>query len=129
MHAYELEIRKGHRNHAYELEMHKMHAYEQEMHKNACVRAGDSQESSVRAEDFPKSCVRGDGLKNSQESCVRIEGLHYSQESMWFVQDPIHDDRIPVEAGAEPVPIPCTPSESEKVKHELTHIPFKPRCT
>ena len=45
------------------------------------------------------------------------------------VEDSIHNDRIPVEAGAEPVRIPCEPSESEKMKHDLTHIPFKPWCT
>ena len=45
------------------------------------------------------------------------------------VEDPIHDDRTLVEAGAEPVPIPCGLSESEKMKQELTHIPFKPWCT
>ena len=39
----------------------------------------------------------------------------------------MHDDRIPVEAGAELIPIPS--SEPEKMKHELTHIPFKPWCT
>ena len=25
--------------------------------------------------------------------------------------------------------MPCDPSESEKMKHDLTHIPFKPWCT
>ena len=41
----------------------------------------------------------------------------------------MHDDRILVEAGTEPITTPCAPSESEKMKHELTHIPFKPWCT
>ena len=45
------------------------------------------------------------------------------------VEDPIYDDRIPVVAGAEPIPTPCEPSEFEKMKHELTHIPSKPRST
>ena len=38
-------------------------------------------------------------------------------------------DRVPVETGAESIHIPCEPSESEKMEHELTHIPFKPWCT
>ena len=39
------------------------------------------------------------------------------------------DDRIPVESGAEFSPVPPEPSESEKMKHELTHIPCQPWCT
>ena len=45
------------------------------------------------------------------------------------VEDPVDADTVPVETGAEPVPIPCGPSESENMKHELTHIPLKPWCT
>ena len=44
------------------------------------------------------------------------------------VEDPVDCDRVPVETGADPIPIPCEPSESEKMKHELTHIPIKPRA-
>ena len=46
-----------------------------------------------------------------------------------IVRDLLDDDRIPVESGAEITPVPCEPSESEKMKHELTHIPFQPWCT
>ena len=46
-----------------------------------------------------------------------------------IVQDPLDDDRIPVESGAEITLVPREPSESEKMKHELTHIPFQPWCT
>ena len=71
-------------------------------------------------------CVRAEGLQNSQ-SCGS------SKRDDAFVQpvvdDPIHDDRTLAETGAEPVPMPCEPSESEKMKHELTHIPFKLWCT
>ena len=46
-----------------------------------------------------------------------------------IVRDPMEDDRIPVESGAEVTTIPQEPSDSEKMKHELTHIPFQPWCT
>ena len=39
-------------------------------------------------------------------------------------EDPADDDRTPVDARAEPISTLCEPSESEKMKHELTHIPF-----
>ena len=39
------------------------------------------------------------------------------------------DDTIPVESGAEIVPVPHESSESEKMKHDLAHIPFQPWCT
>ena len=43
-----------------------------------------------------------------------------------IVRDLLDDDRILVESGAEITPVPREPSESEKMKHELTHIPFQP---
>ena len=43
------------------------------------------------------------------------------------VEDPVDDGRILAEAGAIMIPALCEPSESEKMKHELTHIPFQPR--
>ena len=46
-----------------------------------------------------------------------------------IVRDLLDDDRIPVESGAEITPVPREPSESEKMEHELTHIPFQPWCT
>ena len=39
------------------------------------------------------------------------------------------DDRIPVESRAEVTPVPHEPSESEKMKHQITHIPLQPWCT
>ena len=39
------------------------------------------------------------------------------------------DDRVLVESGAEMTPVPHEPSEFEKQKHHLTHIPFQPGCT
>ena len=45
------------------------------------------------------------------------------------VRDPMDDDRVLVESGAEMTPVPHEPSEFEKQKHNLTHFPFKPWCT
>ena len=118
----------------------KNHAYEQKIHtiqENSCVRgedsqkrAGDSHKSCIRAVELPKSCAR------TQNSCVQAERLQTLKNShvsdaiiQPVVEDPMHDDRILVEAGTEPITIPCALSESEKMKHELTHIPFKPWCT
>ena len=39
------------------------------------------------------------------------------------------DDRVLVESGAEMALVPHEPSEFEKQKHHLTHIPFQPWCT
>ena len=123
------------------------HACEQEIHKSGRIaeltkvmRAGDSQKSRVRVDDsqnssarareLPKSCVR------AQNPCVQAEGLQICKIPMYLtpssnqlLKDPVHDDRIHVEGGAEPIPVPCEPSESEKMKHELTHIAFKPWST
>ena len=45
------------------------------------------------------------------------------------VRDPMDDDRVLVESGAEMTLVPHEPSEFEKPKHHLTHIPFQPWCT
>ena len=45
------------------------------------------------------------------------------------VRDPMDDDRVLVESGAEMTLVPHEPSEFEKQKHNLTHIPFQPWCT
>ena len=70
--------------------------------------------TSWRLTEFAKSC----------DSSKRDDAIVQP-----IVEDPIYDDRIPVVAGAEPIPTPCEPSEFEKMKHELTHIPSKPRST
>ena len=98
--AYELKIHKIHKSHAYEEESSQSHACEYRIHVYKL-----------------RDCKH---LKNSTVSDAIIQTV---------VEDPVHDDRIPVEAGSEPVPVPCEPSESEKMKHEFTHIPFKPWCT
>ena len=45
------------------------------------------------------------------------------------VRDPMDDDGVLVESGAEMTPVPHDPSEFEKQKHHLTRIPFQPWCT
>ena len=78
-----------------------------------------------RAEDSQKLCVRAERLQNSQPCGSSTRDDAFVQP---VVEDPVDADRVPVETGAEPIPIPCEPSEFEKMKHELTHIPFKPWC-
>ena len=46
-----------------------------------------------------------------------------------IVRDPIDDDRILVESGAEMTFVPHEHSEFEKLKHQFIHIPFQPWCT
>ena len=43
-----------------------------------------------------------------------------------IVGDPIDDEKILVESRAEMTPLPPEPSEFEKLKHHLAHIPFQP---
>ena len=45
------------------------------------------------------------------------------------VRDRMDDDRVLVESGTEMTRVPREPSEFEKQKHNLTHIPFQPWCT
>ena len=111
IHAHEREI---HRIRAYKLKVHhrcKSHAYEQEIHK-VMKRAEDSQK-----------CVRAERLQNSQSCGSSKRDDAFVQP---VVENPVDADRVRVETGAEPIPLPCAPSESEKMKHVSTHIPFKP---
>ena len=72
-------------------------------------------------------------LQKYQESCVEVEKQSSSKLNnavvQPVVQDPVEDDRISAGAGAGMMPAPCEPSEIEKTKHDLTHIPFQPWCT
>ena len=43
-----------------------------------------------------------------------------------IVRNPMDDDKILVQSRAEMTPVPHEPSEFEKLKHQLTHIPFQP---
>ena len=124
--------------------------------QKSCVRADGSEKSCVRADESEKSCVRADG---SEKSCVRAEDAqkscvrNSSCVGVWknggteiiasnqrnrncqdadvqpIVRDPMDDDRISAESGARMTPVPHEPSEFEKLKHQLTRIPFQPWCT
>ena len=85
------------------------------------------------------------GAQNTDEnsSCVEVrkndgvEIIHECQRKRAcqdvdvkpVVRDPMDDDRVLVESGTEMTPVPREPSEFEKQKHNLTHIPFQPWCT
>ena len=74
--------------------------YEQKIHNKPWKRAEDSQK-----------CVRAERLQNSPPCGSAKRGDAFVQP---VVEDPVDADRVPFETGAEPVPIPCEPSESEK---------------
>ena len=91
-------------------------------------------------------CVQTKKMKNpcvKNSSCVGerkndgVEIIHKCQRKRAcqdadvkpVVRDPMDDDRVLVESGAEMTPVPHEPSEFEKQKHNLTHIPFQPWCT
>ena len=91
-------------------------------------------------------CVQTRKVKNpcvKNSSCVEVrkndgvEIIHNCQRKRAcqdadvkpVVRDPMDDDRVLVESGAEMTPVPHEPSEFEKQKHNLTHIPFQPWCT
>ena len=77
--------------------------------------------------DENSSCVKvrkNDGVEIIHE-CQRKQDVDVKP----VVQDPMDDDRVLVESGTEMTPVPREPSEFEKQKHNLTHIPFQPWCT
>ena len=87
--------------------------------------------------------LKGAQKTDENSSCVKVrkndgvEIIHECQRKRAFqdvdvkpvVRDPMDDDRLLVESGTEMTPVPHEPSEFEKQKHNLTHIPFKPWCT
>ena len=94
----------------------------------------------------PNPCVQTKKVKNpcvKNSSCVavrkndEVEIIHECQRKRArqdvdvkpVVRDPMDDDRVLVESGTEMTPVPREPSEFEKQKHNLTHIPFQPWCT
>ena len=104
--------------------------------KNSCVRADGSEKSRVQAEDAQKSCGRespcvGVWKNGGAEIIANKQRNRICQDAdvKLIVRDPTGDDRIPVVSGAEMTPVPHEPSEFEKLKHQLTHIPFQPWCT
>ena len=87
--------------------------------------------------------LKGAHKTDENSSCVKmrkndeVEIIHECQRKRArqnvdvkpVVRDPINDDRVLVESGTEMTPVPHEPSEFEKQKHNLTHIPFQPWCT
>ena len=101
---------------------------------------------NVRVDKSEKSCVQTEKVQNpcvQNSSCVGVwkndgvEIIHNNQRNRTcqdadvkpIVRDPMDDDRVLVESGAEMTPVPHEPSEFEKQKHHLTHIPFQTWCT
>ena len=81
-------------------------------------------EKSVCEKQF---MCRNDGV-NIIHNCQRKRACQDANVKP-VVRDPMDDDRILVESGAEMTPVPHEPSEFEKQKHNITHIPFQPWCT
>ena len=96
---------------------------------------------SVRGDKSEKSCVQTEKVQNpcgQNRSCVRfwkndgVEIIHNNQRNRMCqdadvkpsVRDPMDDDRVLVEAGAEMTSAAHEPSEFEKQKLHLTHSHF-----
>ena len=87
--------------------------------------------------------LKGAQKTDENSSCVKVrkndgvEIIHECQRKRAcqdvdvkpVVRDPMDDDRVLVESGTEMTLVPHEPSEFEKQKHNLTHIPFQPWCT
>ena len=87
--------------------------------------------------------LKGAQKTDENNSCVKVrkndgvEIIHECQRKRAcqdvdvkpVVRDPMDDDRVLVQSGTEMTPVPHEPSEFEKQKHNLTHIPFQPWCT
>ena len=101
---------------------------------------------NVGIDKSKNSCVQTKKVQNpcvQNSSCVRVRKndgvtiIHNYQRKRacqdadvkQVVRDPVDDDRVRVESEAEMTPVPHEPSEFEKQKHHLTHIPFQPWCT
>ena len=101
---------------------------------------------NVRVDKSEKPCVQAEKVQNPRvqnSSCVGVwkndgvEIIHNKQRNLAcqdadvkpIVRDPMDDDRVLVESGAEMTLVPHELSEFEKQKHHLTHIPFQPWCT
>ena len=99
-----------------------------------------------RVDKSEKSCVQTKKVQNpcvQNGSCVGVwkndgvEIIHNNQKNRTcqdadvkpIVRDPMGDDRVLVESGAEMTLVALEPSEFVKQKHHLTHIPFQPWST
>ena len=115
----------------------KSHAYElMNGSEKSCIRADGSDNSCVQTEDVQKPCGR-------KSSCVGVwknDGVKIISKSQRnrmcqdagvkpIVRDPMNDDKILVESGAEMTPVRHEPSQFKKLKHQITHIPFQLWCT
>ena len=136
-HEYELTGAQKQRNDVYKLmDSQKSHEYEltgAQKQRNDVYKLMDSQKSreykmtDAQKIDENSSCVKvrkNDGVEIIHE-CQRKRNVDVKP----VVQDPMDDERVPVESGTEMTPVPREPSEFEKQKHNLTHIPFQPWCT
>ena len=84
--------------------------------------------SGAQKTDENSSCVKvwkNDGVEIIHERKRACQDVDVKP----VVQDPVDDDRVLVESGTEMTPVPREPSEFEKQKHNLTHIPFQQWCT
>ena len=84
--------------------------------------------SGAQKIDKNSSCVKvrkNDGVEIIHEGKRACQDVDVKP----VVRDPMDDDRVLVESGTEMTPVPREPSEFEKQKHNLTHIPFQPWCT
>ena len=71
--------------------------------------------------------TRTEDSENSQNSCDSSK--RHDAIVQPIVEDPVDDAEFLSRQERSQPPTPREPSEFEKVKHELTHIRFKPWCT
>ena len=119
------------------MDSQKTREYELTVHrKNDAYRLIDPQKTreynltGAQKTDENSSCVKvrkNDGVEIIHE-CQRKRACQ-DVDVKPVVRDPMDDDRVLVESGTEMTPVPHEPSEFEKQKHNLTHIPFQPWCT
>ena len=95
--------------------------------KDSCVRPDGPQKSCVHAQDAQKLCGRkssGVGVwKNGGAEIIANNQINRNCQDADvkpIVRDPIDDDRIPVESGAELTIVPHESSDFEKLKHQLS---------
>ena len=84
--------------------------------------------SGAQKTDENSSCVKvrkNDGVEIVHERKRACQDVDVKP----VVRDPMDDDQVLVESGTEMTLVPREPSEFEKQKHNLTHIPFQPWCT
>ena len=123
----EYELMNSQNNREYNLKSaQKIDEYEIIGALNPCVQTRKVKKSCVQN----SSCVKvrkNDGVEINR-NCQRKRACQDADVKP-VVRDPMDDDRVLVESGAEMTPVPHEPSEFEKQKHNLTHIPFQPWCT